>query len=91
MTTPTARLVLFFDGTDNTPKDRTNVWRTHERMAPRGADGVPQVKKYIQGVGTEFGSYVGGSIFGSGVSRKIREGYRWLAEILEPVRHFPDR
>lgn len=75
-----ARLALFFDGTDNTPKDRTNVWRTHELLAERGADGVPQLKKYVQGVGTEFGSLARGSIFGTGVGRKIREGYEWLVE-----------
>jgi uncharacterized protein (DUF2235 family) len=79
MSTIPKRLVLFFDGTDNTPKDRTNVWRLHELTAD--ADGtIPQQKKYIQGVGTEFGNYVSGSIFGAGVARKIREGYDWLVE-----------
>jgi hypothetical protein len=80
MSTPTARLVVCFDGTDNTQKDRTNVWRIHELMAGKGADGSPQIKKYIEGVGTEFGSLVRGSIFGTGVTKKIEEGYRWLAE-----------
>ncbi len=77
------RLVLCFDGTDNTPKDRTNVWRTHELLAEKDSTGVIQKKFYIQGVGTEFGEMVRGSIFGKGVTRKIREGYEWLAENYE--------
>ena len=77
---PSVRLILFYDGTDNTPKDRTNVWRTHELLTDQDAAGVPQRKMYIQGVGTEFGELLRGTIFGMGVARKIREGYEWLAE-----------
>lgn len=77
---PSLRLVLLYDGTDNTPKDRTNVWRTHELLADRDASGIPQRKCYIQGVGTDFGELLRGSIFGTGIIRKIREGYQWLVE-----------
>lgn len=77
---PTARLVVLFDGTDNTPKDRTNVWRTHELIADSDSAGIPQQKRYIQGVGTEIGELVRGSIFGTGIARKITEGYKWLVE-----------
>lgn len=83
MTTPTCRLVLFFDGTDNTPKDCTNVCRSHDLLLARDSKGIPQRKKYLQGVGTEFGSWASGSIFGNGVARKIREGYSWLVENYE--------
>lgn len=84
MSQPTQRLVVLFDGTDNTPKDRTNVWRTHELLAEEDAQKVPQKKLYVQGVGTEFGEIVRGSIYGQGVSRKIREGYEWLAKEYQP-------
>lgn len=80
---PTKRLVVFFDGTDNTPKDRTNVWRTHELVADSDAAGVPQLKTYIKGVGTEVGEIVIGSIFGSHIEARICEGYRWLAQNYE--------
>ena len=80
MPTPTKRLVLFYDGTNNTPKDRTNVWRTHELLAAHDARGVPQIKKYIKGVGTNTGQIVRGSIFGKGVIDRICEGYEWLVE-----------
>lgn len=78
MPNPTKRLVVFFDGTDNTPKDRTNVWRTHGLLASVDASQVPQESVYIQGVGNEFGDRVRGSIFGTGVATKIQEGYTWL-------------
>lgn len=80
MPNPTQRLAVFFDGTDNKPKDRTNVWRVHELVAAADALGVPQLKRYIQGVGTEIGEIAAGSIFGSGVSERIREGYHWLVK-----------
>ena len=79
MKKPTKRLALFFDGTNNTPKDRTNVWRTHEACAEHDRHGVPQLKKYIKGVGTDTGSIVRGSIYGEGVIGRICEGYEWLA------------
>lgn len=78
MPNPTKRLVLFFDGTDNTPKDRTNVWRAHELLADVDRHGVPQLKKYIKGVGTDMGFRVRGSIFGEGVITRMCEGYEWL-------------
>lgn len=78
MPNPTKRLVLFYDGTDNTPKDRTNVWRTHELLADVDPNGVPQKKKYIEGVGTDFGHIAFGSIFGRGVANRLRQGYEWL-------------
>eukprot|EP01035_Chromulina_nebulosa_P048043 gene48043-biopygen33489 len=80
MPSPTLRLAVFFDGTDNTPKDRTNVWRTHELLAAKADDGVPQLKTYIQGVGTVLGEYIPGSIFGVGVASRIQKGYTWLVE-----------
>lgn len=59
------------------------MWRAHELLAENDSLGVMQQKKYIQGVGTELGEFVSGSIFGTGVSRKIREGFTWLVENYE--------
>ena len=79
MTTPSLRLAVFFDGTDNKPKDRTNVWRTHELLANADKTGVPQRAFYLEGVGTAIDTIAAGSIFGVGVADKIREAYEWLA------------
>ena len=78
--TPTRRLALFFDGTSDTPGKRTNVWRAHELLAGKDAAGVPQLKTYIQGVGTNIGRLAAGNIFGAGISRNMRKGYRWLVK-----------
>jgi len=83
MPSPTKRLILCYDGTDNDPADNTNVWKTYQMIAPDAA-GVPQLKKYIEGVGNKFGVRARGSIFGEGVAQKIREGYAWL------VSHYED-
>lgn len=80
---PSKRLVLFFDGTDNTTDDNTNVWRACGLLSERDSSGVPQLKKYIQGVGTEFGQIATGSIFGNGVASRIRQGYDWLIDNYE--------
>jgi uncharacterized protein (DUF2235 family) len=80
MPNPTKRLVVFFDGTDNTPKNRTNVWRMHELLASEDKYQVTQESIYFQGVGTDFGDIVRGSIFGTSVAAKIRKGYEWLVK-----------
>ena len=79
-TAPTLRLALFFDGTSATARRRTNVRRTYDLVAARDANGVPQCKYYISGVGTKFGRLISGNAFGAGVARNIREGYEWLVK-----------
>jgi|SRR6266850_2977132 len=43
-----------------------------------------QVKYYHQGVGVTLGEKIRGGAFGYGLSRNIRDGYKWLAEQYEP-------
>ncbi len=74
------RLIVLFDGTWNTREDRTNVARMADAIAPAGPDGVPQEKWYDPGPGTNWYDRIRGGAFGYGVSRNIREGYRWVAE-----------
>lgn len=47
-------------------------------LAAQDARGVPQLKKYINGIGTNTGQIVRGSIYGKGVIDRICEGYEWL-------------
>jgi uncharacterized protein (DUF2235 family) len=81
---PTARLVLFFDGTWNKPDNNTNVWRLNLMLADRGEDGVPQIKFYDEGVGTRWYDRITGGAFGAGLSENVRSGYRWLMEHYNP-------
>ena len=77
------RLAVFFDGTWNTPTDRTNVDKLFKLT-----DNAPgrQQATYIQGVGTASGGLLGsfwnalGGAFGDGLSENICAGYKWLAE-----------
>ncbi len=77
---PAPRLAIFFDGTHDTAKQRTNVRRLYGLVAKRGADGAPQLKLYVPGVGTKLGRIISGQAFGAGVGRNIRTAYRWLVE-----------
>lgn len=70
------------------PRDdavETNVCRLYRAVRRRAAaDGQPgQVKWYDAGVGTHWYDRVSGGAFGLGLSGKIREGYRVLAEAYE--------
>ena len=79
------KLAVLFDGTWNTTKDRTNVIRLSELIAPRGRDGSEQLKPfYDKGVGTHALDRLSGGVFGYGLSDNIRDGYRWLAANFQP-------
>jgi uncharacterized protein (DUF2235 family) len=77
---PGKRLALFFDGTWNKPENNTNVWRLSLMLGGQGADGVPQMKFYDEGVGTQWYDRLSGGAFGAGLSANVRSGYRWLME-----------
>ncbi len=78
------KLAIFFDGTWNTPADRTNVYKLYKIM--NDIDNSKQRATYIQGVGTEKGGLLSscehflGGAFGDGLSENILQGYKWLIE-----------
>jgi uncharacterized protein (DUF2235 family) len=79
------RLVLLFDGTWNKPESNTNVERLRRLVAPRDADGNPQLVNYIPGVGVKRGiTHLLGGAFGYGLSDNVLDGYRWLCETWQP-------
>jgi uncharacterized protein (DUF2235 family) len=85
------RLVVCCDGTWNRPDEQrdgvtapTNVAKIALAVARGGEDGVPQRLYYHRGVGTRrFERYSGGG-FGYGLSRNIRDCYRFLVENYAP-------
>ena len=85
------RLMCFFDGTWNVPNGRadvTNVVKLARVALGTAPDGVAQVTRYIQGIGTdpddsEHRAFIEGAI-GVGVDQRIMEGYRFLAERYRP-------
>lgn len=70
------RLVLCLDGTWNTEKSFTNVWRIYVALK-RGAT---QLVYYDQGVGTKTMESLTGGAFGQGLSRNVLRAYLWLTE-----------
>ena len=85
------RLLCFFDGTWNVPDGRadvTNVVKLARVTLGTAPDGVPQVSRYVEGIGTdpgdgEYEAFLEGAI-GVGVDRRIVEGYRFLSEHYDP-------
>jgi uncharacterized protein (DUF2235 family) len=77
---PKKRIAVFLDGTWNTVNDNTNVWRLKSLLAPAGKDGLKQALYYHKGVGTTFGSYVRGGVFGYGLDDEIIRAYEWLID-----------
>jgi uncharacterized protein (DUF2235 family) len=74
------RLAVFLDGTWNDPGDNTNVWRLRSMLSRVDDHGVEQLAYYDTGVGTRWYDRVRGGAAGVGLSKNIREAYRWLVE-----------
>lgn len=85
------RLLCFFDGTWNIPNGRadvTNVVKLARVVLGTCPDGVCQMVRYIEGIGTDPGdsenqAFIEGAI-GIGIDRRILEGYRFLIEHYRP-------
>jgi hypothetical protein len=88
-----ANLVVCCDGTWNTPDDTdgglpapTNVWKFHNAVDPKDAQGIEQQNYYHPGVGTD-GSWwdkaLGGGA-GAGLARNVKSAYQWLATHYSP-------
>lgn len=85
------RLVLCCDGTWNTPDEMrgsepapTNVTKIALAVAPKDSTGVEQRIFYHQGVGTNPRERISGGAFGFGLSRNVRDTYRFLVQNFEP-------
>jgi uncharacterized protein (DUF2235 family) len=77
------RLAIFLDGTWNDPADDTNVSRLYDLVAPQDDAGVGQACHYDPGVGTEPFTRLLGGAFGEGLSRNVRDAYRFLVDRYE--------
>ena len=85
------RLVLCCDGTWNTPDQEvggrpcpTNVTKIALAIADTGVDGKEQRVAYRRGVGTTRWERLRGGAFGFGLSRVVKDGYRFLVENFQP-------
>lgn len=85
------RLVVCCDGTWNHPDELadgslapTNVAKLAMGVARHDRSGLPQLVYYQSGVGTLGSQRFRGGVFGYGLSRNVRECYRFLIETYEP-------
>lgn len=80
------RLVLCCDGTWSTAEQKaaTNVVKVKGSVAPTDDNGMEQRVFYQAGVGTKSGERVRGGVFGFGLSRDVRNAYRFVVENFEP-------
>lgn len=74
------RLALFMDGTWNKAESNTNVWEMYRSVLPEDGRKVRQLRKHLDGVGDRWFNRLRGGALGYGLSAKVLEGYRWLAE-----------
>lgn len=72
-------VILLFDGTWNSVKDKTNVEHMLECIDSTGEEDPMQPMKYVSGVGTTWHTWLTGGLFGRGLSQNIQAGYAWLA------------
>jgi uncharacterized protein (DUF2235 family) len=79
------RIVVCCDGTWNRPDEEspTNVAKMALAVAERDGD-VPQLVLYHRGVGTGRSDRVSGGAFGWGLSRNVRDCYRFVIANYEP-------
>jgi uncharacterized protein (DUF2235 family) len=79
------RLVVCCDGTWNNPESETHIHWIYKACRDRdGADGCAQEAFYFKGVGTEPKERIPGGAVGAGLSRNVRDAYRWVQERHEP-------
>jgi uncharacterized protein (DUF2235 family) len=93
------KLVVCFDGTWNKPDEKsdgkdsnTNVERLFTSIDGIEADKIgiaplkdgATIKWYESGVGTKWYEHIRGGAFGYGLSRNIREGYKFLIDQYSP-------
>jgi uncharacterized protein (DUF2235 family) len=85
------RLVVCCDGTWNTPDQRTsgkpsptNVTKVALAVAPQDHQGREQRTFYHLGVGTNRRERISGGAFGFGLSRDVRDTYRFIVDNFEP-------
>jgi uncharacterized protein (DUF2235 family) len=84
------KLIVCADGTWNTENETdrgspcpTNVTKIARALLPADKNGVQQIVRHIDGVGTEFGIKVRGGAVGRGLFHNVLTGYRFLCQNFE--------
>lgn len=85
------RIIVCCDGTWNTPDQErggepapTNVVQIAQAIAPTDETGCEQLVFYHSGLGTRRWERIRGGAFGFGLSRDVRDTYRFIMRTYEP-------
>ena len=78
------KLVIFFDGTGNNGKDRSNIREMYNLAVKEACNGKAIIPFYDKGVGAKWFDFFSGGVTGHGISKNIRQGYRFLVEAYQP-------
>ena len=74
-------IIFLSDGTGKKGKDRTNIRLTYENLLKD--DASEQVVKYDQGVGTQIGNIVRGTMWGNDINSNIIDGFEFISKHYE--------
>lgn len=74
------KLVVLLDGTGNTKKTATNVWKLYSLATRHGCGEAAVVPYYHRGVGTAAAERLIGGITGHGIESMLKRAYSFLAE-----------
>lgn len=72
------KIAVFLDGTQNSEKSYTNISTLYNLASIQNRNDI--YTKYVQGVGTDSGHTIRGSLFGTGHDERVKEAYRFIAE-----------
>ncbi|MFA7231863.1 MAG: DUF2235 domain-containing protein, partial [Victivallaceae bacterium] len=76
----TRQYVVLFDGTGNTAdieNEISNVVKLSDLIAPKAINPPPF---YEKGVGARVGEAIPGNVWGSGISERLADAFRWLTD-----------
>jgi hypothetical protein len=80
----TKRLIVCCDGTWNNAEAKTHIHWVATHCQTADAEPLPQQVGYFAGVGTDPGLRLSGGTVGVGLSRNVREAYRFIRDRWEP-------
>lgn len=71
-------IAVFFDGTNNTPSDNTNVYKLYDQINSQQYNKSQTM--YIEGVGTEWNRKISGNVFGNGMEPRLEKAYQFILQ-----------
>lgn len=78
------KIAIFLDGTGNNKNDLTNIRQLYRLSVEHACSGNRIIPYYDKGVGAKWFDFASGGITGKGISKNIRQAYRFLVRTYKP-------